>query len=422
VRRRHRRLGRAVARGRADRCRRDQGHHGLVIKVLIAGAGIGGLTAALALLKRGIDVDVYEQAAELKEVGAGVQLSANGTRVLHLLGVGEALAALSCEAAGKEVRLWSTGQTWKLFDLGAESIARYGFPYLTVYRPDLLAVLAEAVRREKADAIHLGTKCSAFTQAGRVKLQAGNEQIEGDALVGADGVHSRIRQGLFGSDKPTFTGNIAWRGIAPMEKLPARMARLVGSNWIGPGGHVVHYPLRGGTLMNFVGLRERADWQIESWSTRGTTEEVLADFRDWNEDVQILIRSLAAPYKWAMMVREPMPKWSVGRVTLLGDACHSMLPMLAQGAVMAIEDGYILARCLSEVPGVPAALSRYEEARRERTGKVVEGSAANAQRFHNPQLADPAEAEKYVEHEWNPARIAERYEWLFRYDVTQVPV
>ena len=392
------------------------------MRVLIAGAGIGGLTAALALLKRGIDVDVYEQAAELKEVGAGVQLSANGTRVLHLLGVAEALRALSCEAVGKEVRLWSTGETWKLFDLGAESVARYGFPYFTVYRPDLLTVLSEAVRREKRDAIHLGTKVTGFTQGSRVKLRFDGGEAEGDALIGADGVHSRIRQALFGPDKPAFTGNIAWRGIAPMEKLPARMARLVGTNWIGPGGHIVHYPLRGGALMNFVGIRERSDWQTESWSTRGSTEEVLADFRGWNEDIQALIRSLAAPYKWALMVREPMPRWSAGRVTLLGDACHSMLPMLAQGAVMAIEDGYILARCLGEGGDVPGALSRYEEARRERTRKVVEGSAANAKRFHNPQLADPAEAKKYVDREWDPSRVAERYEWLFRYDVTQVTI
>ena len=387
--------------------------------VVIAGAGIGGLTAGLALLKRGIDVDVYEQASELKEVGAGVQLSANGTRVLHLLGVGEALAALSCEALGKEVRLWSTGETWKLFDLGAESIARYGFPYLTVYRPDLLSVLADAVRREKPDAIHLGAKVTGLTQSG---LQFEKGEAKGDAIVGADGVHSCIRQALFGPDQPVFTGNIAWRGIAPMEKLPSRMARMVGTNWIGPGGHIVHYPLRGGRLMNFVGIRERSDWRIESWSTRGTTDEVLADFRDWNEDARLLIRNLDAPYKWAMMVREPMPKWSVGRVTLLGDACHSMLPMLAQGAVMAIEDGYILARCLSGAHDIPAALGRYEAARRERTRRVVEGSAANAKRFHNPQLADPVEAKKYVDREWDPARIAERYEWLFRYDVTQVPL
>jgi salicylate hydroxylase len=391
------------------------------LHVLIAGAGIGGLTAALALLKRGIDVDVYEQAAELKEVGAGVQLSANGTRVLHLLGVGGALAALSCEAVGKEVRLWSTGETWKLFDLGAESIARYGFPYLTVYRPDLLTVLSDAVRREKPGAIHLGMKVTGFTQGSRVKLRFENGEAEGDALVGADGVHSRIRQALFGPDKPAFTGNIAWRGTAPMEQLPARMARLVGTNWIGPGGHIVHYPLRGGRLMNFVGVLERSGWQVESWSTKGTTQEVLADFRGWHEDIVALISAIDTPYKWALMVREPMARWTDARVTLLGDACHSMLPMLAQGAVMAIEDGYILARCLAEAD-VPEALSRYEDARRERTRKVVEGSAANAKRFHNPQLADPKEARKYVDREWDPGRIAERYEWLFRYDVTREPV
>jgi salicylate hydroxylase len=381
------------------------------LHVLIAGAGIGGLTAALALLKRGFDVDVYEQATELKEVGAGVQLSANGTRVLLTCSRSPSCAP-SCEAVGKEVRLWSTGETWKLFDLGAESIARYGFPYFTVYRPDLLTVLSEAVRREKRDAIHLGMKVTGFTQGSRVKVQFENREAEGDALIGADGVHSRVRQALFGPDKPTFTGNIAWRGIAPMEKLPARMARLVGTNWIGPGGHIVHYPLRGGVLMNFVGIRERADWQTESWSTRGSTEEVLADFRGWDEDIQALIRNLATPYKWALMVREPMPRWSVDGVTLLGDACHSMLPMLAQGAVMAIEDGYILARCLSEGAGdVPKGLARYEEARRERTRKVVEGSAANAKRFHNPQLTDPT-ASTAVDH-----RGSRRYEWLFRYDV-----
>jgi len=393
------------------------------LHILIAGAGIGGLTAALALLRRGIDVDVYEQAGELKEVGAGLQLSANGTRVFHLLGVGEALRALSCEAAGKEVRLWGTGETWKLFDLGAESIARYGFPYFTVYRPDLLAVLVDAVRREKPDAIHLGMRCIGFDEdAGSVELVFETGKSTGaDALVGADGVHSPIRQSLFGPDRPSFTGIVAWRGIVPMERLPARMARLIATNWIGPGGHIVHYPLRGGRLMNFVGVLERSDWQVESWSTKGTRDEVLADFRGWHEDVQTLIRNIDTPYKWALMVREPMPRWTRGRVTLLGDACHSMLPMLAQGAVMAIEDGYILARCLAE-QDVETALVRYERARRDRTRRAVEGSAANATRFHNPQLADSVEAKQYVDREWAEARIAERYEWLFRYDVTTVAI
>jgi salicylate hydroxylase len=393
--------------------------------VLIAGGGIGGLTAALALLKSGCDVDVHEQASELKEVGAGLQLAANGTRALHVLGLGEELKALSCVASGKEVRLWDSGQSWKLFDLGAVSIERYGYPYLTVYRPDLLAVLANAVRREKPGAIHLGSKCAGFTQDAEgvtLRLDDGSE-ARGDALIGADGVHSRVRQTLFGPDKPSFTGIVAWRGIIPMDRLPARMARSVGTNWIGPGGHVVHYLLRAGSLMNFVGALERADWQVESWSARGTTAEMAADFRGWNEDVQTLIGNIETPYKWAIMVRPPMDRWTLGRASLLGDACHSMVPFLAQGANMAIEDGFILARCFKEYGAdVPAALLHYENARRDRTRRTVEGSAANIERFHNPQLSDPAEAGRYVDREWAQERIAERYEWLFGYDVTQVAI
>jgi salicylate hydroxylase len=391
-------------------------------RVLVAGAGIGGLTAALALLRSGIDVEVYEQAPELKEVGAGVQLAANGTRALYALGVGEALAALSCEATGKEVRLWSSGETWKLFDLGAVSIERYGFPYLTVYRPDLLDVLAKAVEREKPGAIHLGSKVVGFQQDSvRAELQLENRNyVEGDALIGADGVHSRVRQGLFGEDAPKFSGVMVWRGIIPMERLPARMTRLVGTNWVGPGAHVVHYPLRSGTLMNFVGALER-DWRVESWNTRGTNEEMAADFAGWHEDVQLMIGAIETPFKWALMVRPPMARWTVGRVTLLGDACHPMVPFLAQGANMAIEDGFVLARCLSR-HGIPGGLAYYERARLDRTRKAVEGSSANIGRFHNPKLADPVEAKRYVDTEWAEARVAERYEWLFRYDVTQVPV
>ncbi|HKX39450.1 MAG TPA: FAD-dependent monooxygenase [Burkholderiales bacterium] len=389
------------------------------MRVLIAGAGIGGLTAALAALRQGHEVEVYEQASELKEVGAGVQLSANGTRVLYALGVGEELKSLSCEATGKEIRLWNTGETWKLFDLGKVSIERYGFPYFTVYRPDLLDVLARAVRRLKADAIHLGRKCVGFTQTdGEVRLDLEDgTTATGDALIGADGVHSPIRQTLFGADKPQFSGIIAWRGIIPMERLPARMERRVGVNWVGPGGHVVHYPLRGGAVLNFVGALERTDWQIESWSARGTTEELAADYRGWHEDIQTLIRNIPVPHKWALMVRPPMPRWTVGRVTLLGDACHSMVPFLAQGAVMAMEDGLVLARALTELDGdVASRLARYEEARRERTRRAVEGSADNIGRFHSRALADPATARDYVEREWAGHNVASRYEWLFRYD------
>ena len=392
------------------------------MRVLIAGGGIGAMAAALALLRHGIDVEVYEQAKELKEVGAGVQLAPNGTRVLYALGVGDELKELSCEAQGKEIRHWKTGETWKLFDLGPVSIERYGFPYFTVYRPDLLSVLAKAVRRFKPGAIHLGARCTGVRQEGdQVTLELEHGTARGDALVAADGVHSRIRQALFGADKPEFTGIIAWRGIVPMERLPRHMARTVGSNWVGPGGHIVHYPLRAGRLMNFVGALERSDWQIESWSARGTKEEIAADFRGWHEDIQAFVAEIDIPYKWALMVRAPLPHWTVGRVTLLGDAAHSMLPMLAQGAIMAIEDGYVLARALAQYE-VPSALLRYESARLERTRRTVEGSAANIHRFHNPVLADPEEGRTFIEREWASQRISDRYEWLFRYDATTVEI
>ena len=388
-------------------------------RVLVAGGGIGGLTAALALLRRGCDVEVYEQAPELKEVGAGLQLAANGTRALYALGIGEELKALSCEAESKEIRIWNSGERWKLHDLGKVSVERYGYPYLTVYRPDLLGLLERAVRREKPDAIRLGARCVAFHQTEtQVTLSLeGEASVSGDALVGADGVHSRIRQGLFGPDKPEFTGVVAWRGIVPMNALPPHMVRMVGTNWVGPGGHVVHYPLRGGEVMNFVGALERSDWQVESWSARGTNEELAGDFAGWHDDVQALIRNIPVPYKWALMVRPPMERWTVGRVTLLGDACHSMVPFLAQGANMAIEDGVILARALTESDAdLPTRFVSYEKARLERTRRAVEGSAANIQRFHNRALADPVKAREYVDREWAGAPVAERYEWLFRYD------
>ncbi len=391
--------------------------------ILIAGGGIGGLTAALALLKRGFDVDVYEQASELKEVGAGVQLSPNGNRVLFELGVGEALMALSCEATGKEIRLWNSGHTWKLFDLGAVSVARYGYPYLTVYRPDLIEVLAQAVRAIKPDAIHLKAHVLGFTQdAHSVTLQLENGTVQGDALIGADGVHSVIRQGLFGADEPEHTGLMAWRGVIPMERLPEHLRRPVGTNWVGPGAHVVNYPLHGGALMNFIGVVERSDIPVESWSVRGSQDDCLKDFAGWHDDVQRMIQATDTPFKWALMQRAPMARWSEGRVSLLGDACHPTLPFLAQGAVMALEDGFILARALEADTDIAKALRRYEAARLERTRRIVQGAADNTKRFHNPELASVEGASAYVDREWNEERVRQRYDWLFTYDVTQVPI
>lgn len=393
--------------------------------ILIAGGGIGGLCCALALSQRGFRVTVLEQAPHLGEVGAGFQVSANGVRCLADLGLSSELKDMATEAGGKQVRLWSTGQRWNLFDLGAQSVRKYGFPYYMLYRPDLHGLMEQKLRRLQPDAIRLGAKVVSVDQddTGVEVALEGGERIRGDILIGADGVHSRVRRALFGVSDAQFTGCVAWRGLIPREKIPLHLQANVGTNWIGPGAHVIHYPLRSGDLMNFVGIVERSDWQVESWTERGSVDECLRDFAHWHEDVQQLIRGMEQPYKWALLSRQPMQTWTVGRATLLGDACHPTLPFLAQGAVMALEDGIVLARCLdAHNQDLEAGLSRYEALRLQRTSKIVLGSAANAARFHNPLLADPVEASRYVDREWNEDRVRERYEWLFSYDATAVDV
>ena len=394
-------------------------------RIIIAGAGIGGLTAALALLQRGFDVTVFEQAPELKEVGAGIQVAANGSRVLIELGLEDRLAPVICEAAAKEVRLWNSGQTWKLFDLGVDSIRRFGAPYWMVHRGDLHRVLLEAVQAIKPDAVVTNTQVTGFAQqGGRVTVQlADGRSATGQGLIGADGVHSRLRSQMFQSPQARFTGLMAWRGLAPMEKLCAELQRPVGTNWIGPGGHVITYPIRGNELLNFVGLVENVTWTRESWTEAGTREECRADFQGWNPLIHEVIEVMGTPFRWALVGRDPLPVWTQGAVTLLGDACHPTLPFLAQGAIMAIEDGLIVARCLEAQPDdIPAALKTYESLRTERTAAIVRGSEANLHRFHNQALADPVTAVEYVEREWQPDKVRMRYDWLFEYDATRLPI
>jgi salicylate hydroxylase len=391
--------------------------------ILIAGAGLGGLTAALALIQRGHRVRIFEQATELREIGAGVQLGANGTRILIALGLEAAMRQVVCEAAGKEIRLGSTGQSWQSFDLGESSMQRFGAPYWMVHRGDFHRVLLRAVQAAAPGAILTGTGCVGFEQtADDVTLHLSNgEAVRGDILIGADGVHSRIRQQMFGQGAAHFTGIMAWRGLVPMDRLPPHQRSLVGANWLGVGGHVVTYPLRRGEILNFVGVVERDDWRVESWNEPGSRDECLRDLGNWHEDVKTIIRNIDTPFKWALLGRDPLDHYAEGRVCVMGDAAHPTLPFLAQGANMALEDAVIIARCL-DIADPAAALQRYEEARLVRTTAIVRGSSDNTKRFHNPALGSPEGAAAYVEREFQPDKVRQRYDWLYEYDALTVPL
>jgi len=395
------------------------------LKVVIVGGGIGGLTAALALLQRGVDVEVYEQSAALKEVGAGVQLGSNGTRVLYALGLQEALARVQVIPAAREIRHWRSGETWNWFALGAASQQRYGTPHIMLHRGDLLGVLAEAVQRHKPDAVSLGKKCVAVSQtADRAEVRfADGSAAAADFVIGADGIHSQVRACLFGAGRAEFTGCVAWRGLISMKALPPHLARMVGTNWLGPRGHVLQYPVRRGELMNFIALVERDDWQVESWTIEGSKGELAGDFRGWHRDVHTLIDGIDTPYKWALFVRGPMPRWTQGRITLMGDACHPTLPFLGQGAVMAIEDAYVAAACVAKYAREPeAAFERYQDIRRERTAAVVRKAHENRAQAFSPALADEAAVAVEVARAWQQERLRERMDWLYTYDATAVEV
>jgi salicylate hydroxylase len=392
-------------------------------RILIAGAGIGGIVAALALLQRGFKVELFEQAADLREIGAGVQISPNGSRVLCALGLQSAMEAIASVPTAKDMRLFNTGEAWRVQDLGATAEQRFGSPYWLVHRGDFHQVLVRALLERAPGAVHVGARVTDFQQGIgglMLRLESG-EQVHGDVLIGADGVHSRVRQALFGAGRATFTGFMAWRGVVPMDRLPEKLRQQHGNTWIGPHGHVVTYPLRRGELLNFVTAIERDDWLIESWSEAGSVEECRLDFTTWHEDVLTIIDAIDVPYKWAMLGREPLEHCSVGCVALLGDACHPTLPFLAQGANMAIEDGMVLARCLDAF-AIPEALCRYEAARLDRTSRIVRGSLENVSRYHNPQLADPVTAQVFMAREFAPRAMGARYDWLYEYDALSAPI
>jgi salicylate hydroxylase len=387
--------------------------------VLIAGAGLGGLTAALALLKQGIDVDVLERANVLGEIGAGISITPNGARVLLDLGLSAQLDEWADRSTRRRLYLWSTGQHWDLPDHGNGAEEKYGAPYLFVHRADLHRILVDAVRALKPDAIHVKSRAAGVEQGGgRVTLRlADGRRVEGDCLVGADGVRSAVRAALFGEVAPRYTGQIRWRGTAPIEAMPDIGASL--ASWIGPGSFVTMYPVRCGTLINFVGSKT-VDWPHDTAVMDGTTEELARDYAGWHESIQRIVHAIDKPIKWALFRNELLERWSVGRVTLLGDACHATLPSLGQGANMAIEDAGVLGRALGAHDDVETALAVYERKRLARTARIVTQSNEMVERRADPALNTAAEAEAYVARLWSRQQVADLYDWIYAYDAMSV--
>ena len=356
---------------------------------------------------------VFEAAPAFGEIGAGIQLSPNCNRVLHRLGLAEALEAVAFLPVAGQMRDWASGETIVEVELGDGLRRRYGYPYYHIHRADLIGALADAARAEPRIALHTAAEAGGIEQsAGEVSLSAGGRRHRGRALIGADGIHSAVRAFLFGPEAPAFTGTVAWRGLVPAARLPEGFVRPVSSNWLGPGGHVVHYYVRSGRLVNCVCVVEKEGWERESWTERGDIEELKQDFAGWHDGVRRLIGAMDpdACYKWALFDRPPMPRWGKGRVTLLGDACHATLPFMAQGAAMAIEDGAVLAECLAAGGDVAAGLQRYEDLRRARSDRIQTGSRRNAELFH---MRGEAAAER---NRTLGASRSRTLEWLYSYD------
>jgi salicylate hydroxylase len=386
------------------------------MRIAVVGGGLGGLAAAGFLVRAGLeDVRVYEQAGALGEVGAGIQVPPNAVRLLHRLGIVEALddAGVRLEV-GWEFRRWRTGEILYAQRLGTACEERFGAPYYVAHRAGLL----DALHGVLPDGIvQLGRRCAAVQETGdevQVTFEDG-ETIAADVVVGADGIHSVVRGVVTTPSPPTFSGLAGYRCMLPADAVPP-MAREPGFKvWLGPGRHLVHYPVSGGREVNLVAIVPAGEWRTESWIAEGTVEGLLAEHVGWAEDVQTLLRLSPMAYLYALYDREPLARFVRGRIALVGDAAHPMLPFLAQGAAQAFEDGAALALCLREAGagGVVRALARYERARLARASEVQRQSRGRPEINHLPDGPEQVRRDAQLAAQ-DPL---EHNSWLYEHDV-----
>ncbi len=386
------------------------------LRVAVIGAGIGGLAAAMVLRRSGMLVEVYEQAPVLTEVGAGLHLAPNGSRLLHRLGLGERLREVAVQPEALQVRLWNSGTVLNRQPMGAGWEAEFGGPHYTVHRADLHRLLAEQV---PAETIHLGHRCTGYTEdedGVRIEFADGGS-AHADVLVGADGVHSAVRLATAGPDRPVFSGTAAIRGVVPMDRVPGLPADEM-FIWTGAPLRMLAAPVESGRALSFVAVCQDLVGGGDSWSRRSAPAELAALFADWEPAVKDLVSAVEEAAHWSLYDREPLTAWSTARTTLLGDAAHPMLPHHGQGASQAIEDAVALAACLTRQPAGPdriaAALRDYQALRLGHTSRVrQEAMAGGSQRLGKAAPAGAARPDSKGE----MSSMVRDVSWAQRYDI-----